>query len=163
METKKILQKEYKGKAKDYGEFRFLAPSAEHYMSYGIPENEAKCLEYLLMSQLGTHQLKEDFKRDFAKAIGMNVSLTEKKDVPEAEREQAKKNIKGVYSFNFDAPPKTRKSKWGEYSKYLPAVKAQLKDLGKENVSDDDMLKYLKAYAKAAAAIKIELDDEPEE
>lgn len=119
---------ESKGSAKGYGEFTFSSPSAATFEEAGFSSVAAQNFEYLLKAQLGTHQLKEQFKRDSDIVSGV------RKNVSEVDLEVAEDRMESGYTYDFSSSPKQRSgSKWGELKDYIPLA---IKHLG-EDASDD--------------------------
>ena len=119
---------ESNGSAKDFGNFQFSSPSAATFEEAGFSPVASENLEYLLKAQLGTHQLKEQFKRDF------DIMSGKRENVSETEREVAAERMESGYTYNFSSPPKQRSgSKWGDLKDYIPLAQ---KTLGKDASND---------------------------
>ena len=121
---------ECNGSAKGHGDFKFLVPSKETFVEAGFSEVAAENFEYLLKCQLGTHQLKEQFKRD------SDIVSGERSNVSDTDRILAEERMEEAYSYDFSSSPKQRSSsKWGDLKDYIPLAVAHL---GK-GASDDEL------------------------
>lgn len=155
--------KEFQGSAKSYGQFRYLAPSKEAFLAAGFSEEVSENLEYLLKAQLGTHNLKESYKKDVATASGLTTDLGKKKDYTDAEKSAARKNLTGVYAYDFSNPPKQRAgTKWGPLAPYIQRAKNKLKELDKE-LSDANIRQVAEKLQAVEASLNLDSLFEEEE
>jgi hypothetical protein len=130
----KIYQDVHKGFAKDNGTFQFQSPNAKTFNEAGFSPLVSEHLAYLLHAQLGTHQCKESFKKDYAIVDG------QRKNATVADIHEAQEGLEGIYSYNFSGRVKQRaSSKWGELKAHVPSAIAAWKSSGVSSPTDDQI------------------------
>jgi hypothetical protein len=112
--------------------FTYATIALNQLLEWGVPEIAARIIYHIVDRFLRTWPLKNAYLKDFAN------TKSDKKGI----RDEALKNIKGIYAFDWTKVPREGKeSKWGDLKDAVPLALAYLKEAGVPSPTDEQIKK----------------------